>query len=84
MCRSHSCYSFGGIENQGWHHYIQCMTPKHYIRKDNDGHKFKIPSDLVEEFDRLFESYCKAKRFSDEYYDLEAEFCNKFSDYMFG
>ena len=53
-------------------------------RSDNDGHKFMIPQDLLEDFDSLFDQYNKAKRFTDEYYDLEAEFCNKFGQYMVG
>lgn len=53
-------------------------------RKDNDGHKFNIPENLLGEFDALFESYNNAKRFTDEFYNLEAEFCNKFNQYMIG
>jgi len=60
------------------------MKTKRYNRQDNDGHKFRIPADLLKDFDRIFESYCKAKRFTEEYYDLEAEFCNKFEEYMVG
>lgn len=55
-----------------------------YNRKDDDGHKFHIPEDLLAEFDALLANYRNAKRFSEEYYDLEAEFCNKFEQYMVG
>jgi hypothetical protein len=55
-----------------------------YNRKDNDGHKFLIPKDQLTEFDDLFNSYCNAKRFTDEYNDLESEFCNKFWQYVVG
>lgn len=55
-----------------------------YNRKDNDGHKFSIPTDQLTEFDDLFNRYCDAKQFTDEYYELEAEFCNKFCQYMVG
>lgn len=53
-------------------------------RSDNDGHKFMIPQDLLEDFDSLLDRYSQAKRFTEEYYDLEAEFCNKFEQYMVG
>ena len=55
-----------------------------YNRKDNDGHKFNIPEGLLEEFDYLFDRYCNAKFLSPEYYELQAEFCNKFEQYMVG
>lgn len=55
-----------------------------FNRKDNDGHKFNVPADQLDQFDSLFEQYCKAKRFTDEYYDLEAQFCNEFEQYMVG
>lgn len=51
-------------------------------RKDNDGHGYGVPTELLEEFDDLFGRYSRAKRFSDEMYDLEAEFCNKFDQFM--
>jgi hypothetical protein len=53
-------------------------------RRDNDGHRFKVPTDLLDRFDDLFDRYCKAKRFTDEYYDLEAQFNNEFERYMVG
>ena len=55
-----------------------------YNRKDNDGHKFLIPEELIPEFDELFERYCSAPAFSELRYDLEAEFCNKFQEFMIG
>lgn len=55
-----------------------------YNRKDNDGHKFNVPDELLDEFDAAFDRYSKAKRFSDEYYDAEADFCNRFEEYMMG
>jgi len=55
-----------------------------YNRKDNDGHKFNVPEDLLGQFDAVFERYCNAKRMSDEYYEAEAEFCNRFEKYMVG
>ena len=55
-----------------------------YNRRDNDGHRFNVPEDLLERFDSLFEAYCNSKWHSDEYHELEAEFCNEFSHYMVG
>lgn len=55
-----------------------------YNRKDNDGHRFNVPENLLERFDDLLNRYTRAARFSDEYYDLEAEFCNEFEEYMVG
>lgn len=55
-----------------------------YNRKDNDGHKFNVPKEELLEFDGLFDRYCRAKSFTDEKYELEAEFCNKFGKYMIG
>ena len=53
-------------------------------RKDNDGHKFKIPAKLADEFDDLFDRYSNAKFLSAEYCELEAEFLNKFWKYARG
>ena len=57
---------------------------KKFNRKDEDGHKFNVPEDLLEEFDDLFDRYVNSKFLSAEYYELEAEFCNKFGKYMVG
>lgn len=53
-------------------------------RKDDDGHKFLVPQDYLARFDELLERYRKTKRFTDEYYDAEAEFCNEFERFMVG
>lgn len=53
-------------------------------RKDNDGHKFDVPDNLLALFDDLLDRYSRAKRFTDEYYDLESQFCNAFERYMVG
>lgn len=55
-----------------------------YNRKDNDGHKFNIPNDLLEKFDNLFTLLCKAKRGTENYFEIETAFCNKFYRYMVG
>lgn len=55
-----------------------------YNRKDNDGHKFNVPQELLAEFDDLLDRYINAKFMSEEKFELEAEFCNKFQDYMVG
>lgn len=58
------------------------MSNDAYNRKDNDGHRFLIPNELLSEFDDLFNRYCNTKFLSAEYYDLQAEFCNRFEQYM--
>ena len=53
-------------------------------RKDDDGHKFLVPEDLLSRFDELLDKLLSTKRFTQEYYDLEADFCNEFQQYMVG
>lgn len=60
------------------------ITSTHFSGMDNDGHMFWLPIELKEEFQLLLEKYSNAKRFTEEYYTLEAEFENKFSKYMVG
>ncbi len=55
-----------------------------YNRKDNDGHKFNVPEESLERFDSLLTAYTNSKCFSEEYYNLEAQFCNEFEEYMIG
>jgi hypothetical protein len=55
-----------------------------FNRKDNDGHRFLIPEQLLNQFDVLLDEYTRAEKFSDRYYDLEAEFCKQFEQYMIG
>lgn len=50
------------------------MMKKVHATKDNDGHWYVIPVELVEEFDRLLEGG----------ESTEDEFIDKFSDYMTG
>ena len=54
------------------------------IKRDNDGHRFKIPVEMAAEFDRLFNHYTEQDEGSDEYYDTEEAFNNKFEEYMIG
>lgn len=54
------------------------------IKRDNDGHKFKIPTELEAEFDLLFNHYIEQEQGTEEYWDAEAEFNNKFQEYMIG
>lgn len=54
------------------------------IKRDNDGHKFKIPAKLEAEFDRLFNHYIEQDQGTDAYWDAEADFNNKFEEYMVG
>ena len=54
------------------------------IKRDNDGHKFKIPATLSAEFDLLFNHYIEQKRGTQSYWDAEADFNNKFEEYMVG
>ena len=54
------------------------------IKRDNDGHKFKIPAEMEAEFDLFFEHYIEQDYDSDEYWVAEAMFNNKFAEYMVG
>ena len=54
------------------------------IKRDNDGHRFKIPVEMASEFDLLFNRYTEQDEGSDEYYDAEAMFDDKFAEYMVG
>lgn len=53
-------------------------------RRDEDGHKFVVPEELLEEFDRLMELREDAEWLSDEWYDLTGEFNDKFHQYNVG
>jgi hypothetical protein len=55
-----------------------------YNRKDNDGHKFDVPVELLEFFDESLEEYSRCKRFSEEYYKVERRFNYNFGMYMVG
>lgn len=62
------------------------MTP--YNRRDDDMHKYSVPEDLLPLFDQLMERMrafsIRQRATSEEYWDLEAKFCNQFSPYMVG
>ena len=66
------------FEELGW------KSPKNQtvILKDDDGHKYKIPKNLEAEFKDLLDKCCSAPMFSDERYDFEDEFIEKFNQYM--
>lgn len=57
-----------------------------YNRKDNDGHKFNIPDELLTEWDDLFLRYTSGryKESSNEYFELESKIYNKFNMFMVG
>jgi len=55
-----------------------------YNRTDEDGHKFNVPDELLEEFDRLMQLREDADWGSDEWYDLTATFNNQFDKYNQG
>ena len=55
-----------------------------YNRKDNDGHKYKIPTDMLELFDTHLEMIDKAKHLSDEWYAAIDKFNYQFEEYMVG
>lgn len=67
-----------------FHDYYEEDTDTTYNREDNDQHKFNVPEELLERFDSLLSAYTNAKRFTEEYYELEAQFCNEFEEYMVG
>lgn len=55
-----------------------------YDLRDNDGHMYRVPAELVEEFKTLRDKIISVKPRSDAWYDLNAEFDNKFHHLMFG
>jgi hypothetical protein len=55
-----------------------------YNRTDDDGHKFCVPDELLKEFDRLDDLISEEKWGSDKWYDLVAEFNDKFDKYNQG
>lgn len=57
---------------------------KFEIRKDNDGHKYRLPILAVDAFEQILEEINAAKRFSDEWYDLNANLDSRFGQYMVG
>ena len=54
------------------------------IKRDNDGHRYKIPAEMAAEFDLLFNHYIEQEEYSDEYFDAESAFINAFGNYMIG
>lgn len=55
-----------------------------YNRKDNDGHRYNVPEDLLEDFDSCLWLLCNAVFLSNEYYEAQTNFCNQFEEYMVG
>jgi hypothetical protein len=56
--------------------------PFHDLR-DDDGHMYRVPIEQVESFKALREEIISTKPRSDKWYDLHAEFDNRFGQYMF-
>lgn len=50
--------------------------------RDDDGHMYRVPAELVEEFKRLRDEIVSTKPRSEKWYDLHAEFDNKFHHLM--
>jgi hypothetical protein len=57
---------------------------KKYNRKDNDGHKYNVPLNLLDFFDTQMELIIKAKRFTSEWYEANDRFNYYFEEYMVG
>jgi hypothetical protein len=55
-----------------------------YNRKDNDGHKYNIPHELLDSFDLHLKVITYAKWGTDAWYDAHDQLDNKFSQYMVG
>ena len=58
--------------------------PNLVCRKDNDGHQYMIPRNMVKRFDALFAHYCEQKYGTEEYWNAEDAFNDEFSNYMVG
>jgi hypothetical protein len=56
---------------------------QYYDLRDNDGHMYRVPASMVEEFKKLRDDVISVKPRSDAWYDLHAEFDNKFGHLMF-
>ena len=54
-----------------------------YDLRDNDGHMYRVPAELVDEFKKLRDDVLSVKFRSEAWYDLHAEFDNKFGRLMF-
>lgn len=59
------------------------MQPK-YNRKDNDGHKYDVPEELLEYFDAMLEDTTKQKFLTEDYYKSVDRFNYNFQVYMVG
>ena len=55
-----------------------------YNFKDNDGHKYLIPEDMLDDADALMDRIGRAPFMSDEKWDAEDEFIERFNQYMVG
>lgn len=55
-----------------------------YNRKDNDGHKFNVPEELLELFDEQLAEMTKNKFLSEGYYKAVDRFNYNFEMYMVG
>ena len=55
-----------------------------YNRKDNDGHKYNVPEELLEIFDAMLEETYKTKFLSESYYKSVDRFNYNFQVYMVG
>lgn len=55
-----------------------------YNRKDNDGHKYDVPVELLEFFDVMLEETTKVKFLSEGYYKAVNRFNYNFQVYMIG
>lgn len=55
-----------------------------YNRKDNDGHKFDVPEELLELFDEQLAEMSNSKFLSEGYYKAVDRFNYNFEMYMVG
>jgi hypothetical protein len=60
------------------------MSKIKYNRKDNDGHKYLIPKDMLDDFDNLLSRIENAPFMSTKKWAAEDDFIELFSQYMVG
>lgn len=54
------------------------------VGKDDDGHHFLLPRDVVHSFDFQLRKIRDSELGSDDWYDAVADFCREFDQYMVG
>jgi hypothetical protein len=57
-------------------------TRPNVLKKDNDGHWYSIPENMVDSFIQMVEAIQNAEFMSDEWYEATDELNDQFGSYM--